>query len=205
MLPRQLPPGTTLRSLVTELLPDDHRKNVPADAGEARVGVRFGGGSCYLLVASGSQLTVTETPRIEPAPLLLSVEETTAQLFLDDYLGPQTLVASFEPRGIASITDPRFLRAVSAVAGVVSMSLHGFRGVTATVLLATGPDASLYDDPDVTLDIDLPAFLPILAGKVGPDEAIAEGHARLKGKKLLAMQLALTLVPYFPPRPATRR
>ena len=66
--------------------------------------------------------------------------------------------------------------------------------------LAAGPDASLYDDPEASIRIRLPAFQQILAGKIGPDEAIADGHVTLKGKKLVAMQFALALVPYFPPR-----
>jgi hypothetical protein len=205
MLARTLPPGTTLRSLVEVLIPEDHAKNVPKDAGEARVSFRFAGGPAYMLAASGDRLTVTETPRAETAPLMLSVEEATAQLFLDDWLGPQKLAPSFEPRGIGAITDARFLRRVSAVKGVISMTLDDFEGKAATLLVASGPDASLYDDPDVSLHIQLPAFLKVLAGALPPDEAISGGHVTLSGKKLVAMQFALALVPYFPARPAARQ
>ena len=66
--------------------------------------------------------------------------------------------------------------------------------------MASGPDASLYDDPDVSISIALPAFLEVLAGTLGPDQAIAEGRVKLTGKKLVAMQFALALVPYFPER-----
>jgi putative sterol carrier protein len=205
MIPRTLPAGTTLRSLIEGLIPEDHAAHVPADAGDARVSFQFGGGPCYLLEASGSRLTVTETPRVEPAPLLLRVEEHTAQRFLSDWLGPQKLAPSFEPRGLTSITDARFLRRVSAVKGVISLTLDDFEGEDATLLVASGPDASLYDDPDVTIHIGLPAFLRLLAGALPPDEAITGGHVSLKGKKLVAMQFALALVPYFPARPAGRQ
>jgi putative sterol carrier protein len=200
MIPRTLPAGTTLRSLVTELLPADHAEHVPSDAGDAKVCVRFIGGSNYALTATGNKLAVTETSRVEDALLLLSVEEHTAQLFLDDWMGKQKLAPSFEPRGIASITDPRLIRRVSAVKGVLAMTLDDFEGGEATLLVASGPDASVYDDPDASLHIKLPAFLELLAGKLGPDEAIADGHVTLTGKKLVAMQFALALVPYFPAR-----
>ncbi len=133
------------------------------------------------------------------------MDEGTAQLFLDDWLGPKTLAPSFEPRGLASITDPRFLRGFATVKGVLSVTLDDFEGKSATLLVASGPDASLYDDPDASIHIKLPAFQQILAGVLAPDEAIAEGHVTLTGKKLVAMQFALTLVPYFPPRPARRQ
>jgi putative sterol carrier protein len=200
MIPRSLPAGTTLRSLVTRLIPDDHAANVPSSAGDAKVCIRFVGGSNFALTATGNKLEVAETSRVEAALLLLSIEESTAQLFLDDWMGPQKLAPSFEPRGIASITDPRLIRSVSAVKGVIAMTLDDFEGGEATLLVASGPDASVYDDPDVSLHIKLPAFLEILSGKLRPDEAIAEGHVTMTGKKLIAMQFALALVPYFPAR-----
>jgi len=200
MIPRNLPAGTTLRSFIEELLPADHAANVPRDAGDARVCVQLRGGPSFALVASGDRLTVTETPRVEAAPLLLGVDEATAQLFLDDWMGPKRLAPSFEPRVIASITDPRLIRRVAAIKGVISLTLEEFEGRDATLLVAAGPDASLYDDPEASIRIRLPAFQQILAGKIGPDEAIADGHVTLKGKKLVAMQFALALVPYFPPR-----
>jgi hypothetical protein len=204
MIARKLPAGTTLRTLIEVLIPEDHAANVPKEAGDAKVSFRFAGGASYSLSARGDRLTVTETARVEDAPLMLSVEERTAQLFLDDWLGPQRLAPSFEPRGIAAITDPRMIRRVSAVKGVISMTLDDFQGESATLLVASGPDASVYDDPDVSIHIKLPAFLQLLAGKLAPDEAIADGHVTLTGKKLVAMQFALALVPYFPPREPRR-
>jgi hypothetical protein len=200
MIPRTLPAGTTLRSFFEELLPADHLANVPHDAGDARVSVRLVGGPTYAFAVTGSQLAIRETDRIEDAPLLLSFEESTAQLFLDDWLGPQRLAPSFEPRGLASVTDPRLIRRFAAIKGVISLTLDDFDGQSATLLVAAGPDASLYDDPDATVRIRLPAFLELLAGRLGPDEAIADGHVTLSGKKLVAMQFALALVPYFPAR-----
>ena len=199
MIPRTLPAGTTLRTLVEVLIPEDHAAHVPADAGDATVSFRFAGGSSYSLQASGSRLTVTETSRVETAPLMLSVPEATAQLFLDDWLGPQRLAPSFEPRGIGAITDARLLSRFSAVRGVLSLTLDDFDGQSATLLVAAGPKASLYDDPDAELHIGLPAFLRILAGSLRPDEAITEGHVTLKGKKLVALHFALAIVPFFPP------
>jgi putative sterol carrier protein len=200
MIPRTLPAGTTLRSLVLELLPEDHAANVSKDAGTAKVCLQLRGGPCFTLLAEGDRLTATETSRVEPASLLVAVDETTAQLFLDDWMGAQKLAPTFEPRGLAAVTDARFLRRVAAVKGVISLTLDDFEGQRATVLVASGPDASLYDDVDASLTIKLPAFLSLLAGKLGPDEAILDGHVMLSGKKLVAMQFALALAPYFPVR-----
>lgn len=199
MIPRTLPAGTTLRSLVSKLIPEDHAAHVPGDAGDAKVSLHFVGGPSFLLTARGNRLDVEETPRAEQAPLMLGIEEATAQRFLDDWLGPQKLAPSFEPRGIAAITDPRLLRRVSGVRGVVSMTLDDFEGGAATLLVAAGPNASLYDDPEASVHIQMPSFLRVLAGKLRPDEAIADGHVTLQGKKLVAMQFALALVPFFPP------
>ncbi len=200
MIPRNLPPGTTLRSVMEDLLPADHAAHVPADAGDASVGVRFVDGPCYSLVATGRRLTVTETPRVVEAPLLLSVDLETAQVFLDDWLGPQRLAPSFEPRGLQSVTDARFLRRVSAVKGVMSLTLDDLDGGPATLVVAAGPDASLYDDPDASVHVGMAAFQRVLAGTLTPDAAIVDGHVALSGKKLVAMQFALAMVPYFPER-----
>lgn len=200
MIPRTLPAGTTLRSLIEELLPDDHAANVPKSAGDATLSLRIVGGPTYAFVVKGDRLTVRETPRVEPAPLLLSFDEATAQLFLDDWLGVQKLAPSFEPRGLASVTDPRLIRRFAAIKGGLELTLDDFEGQSASMLVAAGPDASLYDDPDATVRIKMPAFERLLAGKLGPDEALLEGHVLLTGKKLVAMQFALALVPYFPAR-----
>jgi len=200
MIPRTLPAGTTLRAFFERLLPDDHAANIPKDAGDATCSVRLVDGPTYALAANGDRLTVRETDRVEDAPLLLSTTAATAQLFLDDWLGPKKLAPSFEPRGLTAITDPRLIRRFAAIKGVLSLTLDDFEGTSVTLLIAAGPKASLYDDPDATVRIELPAFLELLAGTLGPDEAIVDGHVKLTGKKLVAMQFALALVPYFPAR-----
>jgi hypothetical protein len=200
MIPRTLPAGTTLRSLIEQLLADDHAANVPKSAGDATLSVRLVGGPTYAFAVNGDRLRVRETSRVEPAPLLLSFEESTAQLFLDDWLGAQRLAPSFEPRGLTSVTDPRLIRRFAAIKGVLELTLDDFEGQSVSMIVAAGPDASLYDDPDARVRIKMPAFERLLAGTLRPDEAIADGHVLLSGKKLVAMQFALALVPYFPPR-----
>ncbi len=201
MIPRTLPAGTTLRSFIEEVLPADHAANVPRDAGNAKVCVSLGAGPSYAFDVAGDRLTVRETERIEDAPLLLRVEQATAQAFLDDWMGPRRLAPTFEPRGLACFTDPRLIRKVAAVTGVISLSLDDLGdGRSATLLVASGPDASLYDDPDVSLRVLLPAYLQIVAGRVRPDDALALDQVTVTGKKRIAMQYALALVPYFPAR-----
>jgi hypothetical protein len=201
MLPRTLPTGTTLRSLIEVLLPGDHRASVPSDAGDATFGLRLAGGPAYVLEAKGNALTVTEVARLEGPSLLLSTDEATAQVFLDDWMGTQRLAPKFEPRGLAAMTDPRMIRRVCQVKGVITLTLEGMPelgGRPATLFIAAGPDANLYDDPDVTVRIGAAAFEKMLSGALTPDAAISGGHVALTGKKLVAMQFALAILPYFP-------
>jgi SCP-2 sterol transfer family len=200
MIPRTLPPGTTLRSFIEELLPADHAANIAPHAGTATVGLELKGGPSYMLEVAGNQLRVRETARLEKAPLLLGMGHDTAQLFLDDWMGAQKLAPTFEPRGLLAITDPSLIRRMAAIRGTLRLTLSGFVGQDATLLVASGPDPSLYDDPDATVAIAMPAFERLLSGKLGPDQAIADGHVVVTGKKLVAMQYAVALVPYFPPR-----
>ena len=116
-------------------------------------------------------------------------------------MGPRKLAPSFEPRGLKCFTDPRLVRKVAAVKGVISLTLDDLGdGRSATLLVASGPDASLYDDPDVSIRAGLPAYLQIAAGKVRPDEALDLDQVTVTGKRRNAVQYALALVPYFPVR-----
>jgi putative sterol carrier protein len=50
----------------------------------------------------------------------------------------------------------------------------------------------------VTVEATVAVFEELLAGKIAPEDAIAEGRVTVKGNKLLAMQLALAVAPLAP-------
>ena len=65
--------------------------------------------------------------------------------------------------------------------------------------LAVGAPARKIDpDPDVTIEVSLATVERILDGKLGPEEALADGDVRVTGKRLVAGQLAFALAPLFP-------
>jgi hypothetical protein len=199
MVPHAIPPGTTLRSLLEEILPADHAANVPRDAGKARLALGFTGGRSYALSADGSRLEVRETPRVEPAPLLIGLEEASADLLLADWMGPRKLVPSFQPSGLAALTDPRLLRKLAEVDGTMAITLEGLApGRRDTMLVAAGRDPSLYDDPDVRIELSMAALSAVLTGKLRPDRALDLDGVTVLWKKRIAVQFALALVSYFP-------
>jgi len=206
MIPKNLPADTTVRSFFESVLPKEHALHVPTDAGNGTVTVRLLGGPSFRLEAIGNKLTVTPVHDGDPAPFMLTVPAAMADYFLGDWKGPRTLVPTFEPRGIVVATDARLTRRVAMVTGSIELVLDGFEDEgshvppgPATLKAAVGkrdPDAPA----DVTVNITMGVFRAFMNGKLAPDEAIVDGHVKVTGKKLVAMQFALALVPFFPPR-----
>ncbi|HXN34439.1 MAG TPA: SCP2 sterol-binding domain-containing protein, partial [Polyangiaceae bacterium] len=56
------------------------------------------------------------------------------------------------------------------------------------------------DDPDTIIEIPIAALHDILSGARGPEEALANGDVKVRGSRLLAMQLALAVAPFYPKR-----
>jgi putative sterol carrier protein len=87
--------------------------------------------------------------------------------------------------------------------GKIELALVDLDGERVAMTVAFGAAAKKTidpDDPDVTIEATVAVFEEILAGKLAPEEAIAEGRVTVKGKKLLAMQMALALAPLAPPK-----
>jgi hypothetical protein len=209
VLPASVPAGTTPRSFLTALLPAEHARLVPSRAGRARVLVHLGDDR-FLLSADGDRLNVSEftdplppTDAAEaPADVLVSFDEPTVRRFLEDWSGPRRWLPRFEPREVALLTDARLLRRLAMVMGRIELAIDDFEGSRAAVTLAAGSRAikNLDADPDVSVELSMDTFERLLAGTLGPDEAIADRHVTVRGKTLVAMQFALALVPFFPPK-----
>jgi putative sterol carrier protein len=199
MIPKNLPADTTPRSFFESVLPEEHALHVPGDAGAGSVTVRLLGGPSFRLDAAGSTLTVTEVRDGERAAFLLTVPFAMAEHFLADWKGPRTLVPTFEPRGIVVATDARLIRRVAMVSGSIQLELDGFEAGRATLKAAVGKRDA--DDPaDVEVHIGMETFKRMMNGEIAPDEAIVDGHVTVTGKRLVAMQFALALCPFFPPK-----
>ena len=205
MLPLSIPPGTTPHALITELLPRDHARLVPAGSGRARVFVHVGDAR-YTLDVDGEKVAVhageraDETDRFD---LELATDAATLQRFLDDWSGPKRWPPKFTPGGgVAILTDPRLLRRLSMVTGRIELAIADFEGRRVALTLAAGSKAARDDrsPPDVVVELSMDAFERLLDATLSPDEAIADAEVTVSGKKLVAMQFALALVPFFPPR-----
>jgi len=212
VLPIAIPAGTTLRSLVTEVLPAAHAALVPAGAPADvfRAVIAVDGGESFTVEIRGAKMDVREGEREQKklVDFWITFDEDVAERFLEDWSGPQRFAPKFVPPGdVKAPTDPRLLKRLAMVSGKVELALDDFpmdegpRRIAMT--LASGAAAKRTidrDDPDVVVEATSDAFLRLLAGSMTPEEAIAESHVAVRGKRLVAMQFALALAPFFPAR-----
>jgi hypothetical protein len=211
MLPFEIPTGTTSRTLFETVLPDAHKKLVPASAGkdELTLAVRIGGNEAlseggsahgHTFTFRGSDVTVDASER--PANLWIAVQKKTLDRFLADWMGERRFAPKFTPRGGALLlTDPRIMKRLVMVTGCIELALPDFEGERASFFVGAGGGRKIDIDPespDVVIEATVPTFERLLAGALPPDEAISGSHVTIRGKKLVAMQFAFALAPFFP-------
>jgi hypothetical protein len=216
MLPLPLPPGTTLASLVETLLPAAHAASVPASAPREPITLVLSlAGSrdataatppprVYTLVVRGPTLTVS---RDEAATrdVWIHAEGVIADHFVADWsagasLAPRWKTVPGKAEVPALLTDPRILRRVQMVNGRVELALSDFSLGRAALTLASGAAAKKPIEPgraDVTIELTMKTFDQVLAGELRPDTAIADGRFALSGKKMIALQYAFAIGPFF--------
>ncbi|HWL89574.1 MAG TPA: SCP2 sterol-binding domain-containing protein [Polyangiaceae bacterium] len=221
MLPNFVPAGTSGESFFERVLPDAHRSQVPADASAGEYVVRV----CianrhpeddrtdeidlvasYLYTIHGREISATKAsgadmPRVH---LSLVVDQAALDFFLADWSGPRRFAPSFVPaQGVQLITDPRVLKRLAQATGRIELRLADFEGGDARLLVsAAGGRKHALDTytADATIETKVTIFEELLAGRLRPDEAIADAHVTVRGKKLVAMQFAFALAPFFPGR-----
>ena len=204
MFPVEVPPGTTLESLFLEVLPKAHALMVPKSAGADRFVVvqEVRGHGTYTLDIRGADLVAREGAADKP-DFWMTVTEETAQLFLDDWLGPRTLAPKTFPKDLIGISDPRLLKRLSMVSAKAELALTDVAGQRVSLVAASGGAAKKLiepDDPDVVLEVTADTFLRLVDGSLPPEDAIADGAVTVRGKRLLAMQYALAFAPFYPKR-----
>lgn len=219
MLPFQAPAGTTARDYLFRVVPDAHRDLVPTttagnfarDGKHWSVRVQLLGETAFRYLVDGAALTVTDDSRNadDQAHLVLALEKLDVERFLADWSGPRRYVPKFEPHGAALVTDPRVLSRVAQVTGSLAAVVPDFDGGAVRLSIAAfGGKLGRFDPrddaPDVSVDLPSRLLEQLLGGTLAPDAALASGHVALRGKKLVAMQLAFALAPFFPPPPAAR-
>ncbi len=203
-----LPPGTTLRSLVEEVVPEMHRTLVPkTEAGRYTVSVTLaqrGAGDAFELAVNGAEVKASRGAG--GGDVALWVDATIAQAFLDDWAGIGRFRPKFVPKaGPTAPTDPRLLKRVAMVSGVFELALtdfeHAGRKTRAAIRIALGAAGKkpLDEDTkvDVTLETTVATYERLLAGDVPPEEALDHPDVAVRGKRFIAMQAALALAPWL--------
>ena len=204
MFPLEVPPGTTLGTLFSDVLPKVHAQMVPASAGAERYVVvqRIEGFETYTFEIRGPKLEVRVGAADKPDFWVL-VPRANVELFLDDWLGPKRLVPKSVPKEIVAVSDPRILKRLAMVSSKTELALTDLDGRRVSLTAASGAAAKKpieADDPDVVLEADADTFLRVVEGSLPPEDAIADGAITVRGKRLLAMQLALAFAPIYPKR-----
>ncbi len=205
MFPFEIPEGATVRSLVTEVFPDTHAKLVPASAGSTpfTIVLALEGEGSFTATVKGPSVVVREEEARE-RNVWISGNARHADRFLEDWKTERRFVPKFAPAGdVALMSDPRVLSRLIMASGKIELALVDLDGERVAMTVAFGAAAKKTidpDDPDVTIEATVAVFEEILAGKLAPEEAIVEGRVAVKGKKLLAMQMALALAPLAPPK-----
>jgi putative sterol carrier protein len=202
MFPIDIPAGTTLETLFTEVVPSLHERLVTDDSTDEYVAVvRVEDGPSYTYVIRGSSIRVDEG-EADRVKLWIAFKRDTVELFLADWMGPKRFVPTYvPPGGIVLFTDPRILKRLVIASGKLEIALSDFEGGRVAMTVACGDAAKKgidTDDPNVVLEGKTRALEKVLSGELAPEEALVDGDVSVKGNRFVAMQVALALAPFYP-------
>jgi hypothetical protein len=199
----EIPPNTTIRSLVESVAPALHARLVPDDAptDALAVNVRIEDAGSWTAYIRGREMRVVEG-EADRATLWLFTTARTVELFLEDATGPRRLAPKFEPTAATPLlSDPRLVRRVAMAHGRIELVLRDVGGERLAIVLGFGSAARKPidpDDADVVVEAGLATVERILAGTLPPEEALADGDVAVHGNRMLALQLALAVAPFYP-------
>ncbi len=206
MLPLEIPPGTTVESLVTKLVPELHARLVgeggPGD--ELSIALRIDGTASWTLRICGARMSVEEG-EAERVTLWLYATKRDVARFLEDALGLGLLAArSVRPGDVATMTDPRVLKRLALASGRMELGVRDASGERLGAVLGFGAAARRPIDPenpDAVVEASLTTVQRVLSGETRPEEALADGSVSVRGNRFLPMQLALALAPFWSAKP----
>jgi putative sterol carrier protein len=199
----EIPPDTTIQSLIESVAPALHAqwvsKDAPADA--LTVNVRIEDAGSWTVVIRGAEMHVTAGEVDRPA-LWLFTTARTVDLFLEDAAGARRLVPDFEPgAGAIILSDPRLVKRAAMAHGRIELALRDLDGERLAIVFGFGHAARKRidpDDADVVVEAGLGTIERMLAGALAPEEALADGDVTVRGNRMLALQLALAVAPFYP-------
>jgi hypothetical protein len=203
MLPIEIPPGTTVESLVTEVAPALHARMVGADAPQDvfTVAVRIEGRGEWEVRIRGREMKVEAGEPKRPT-LWMHTTELAVERFLADAQGPKRLMPKFLPAGpVMTASDPRLLKRVAMATGRIELTVVDDDGERLSMAFGFGSAAHKGIDPedaDVVVETRMATLERVLRGELGPEEALADGDVKVRGNRFLAMQLALAVAPFYP-------
>ncbi len=209
MLPLDLPPGTTIESLVTEAIPAMHAR-LAGEGGPKQdftVAVRVEGLASWTVHIRGREMRVVQGEAQRPT-LWMHTTAEMADRFLADALGPRRLVpeiGSPSPAAgsVLTLTDPRVVSRVAMASGRIELAARDAEGGRLAVVFGFGNAARKPidpDDPDTVLEVSVATLHRVLRGECGPEEALSSHEVTVRGSRLLAMQLAFAIGPFYPKR-----
>jgi hypothetical protein len=203
MLPIEIPEGTTVASLVTEVVPELHGRMVGADApiDPFSVAVQIDGEGSWVVHIRGREMTVEEGETERPT-LWLHTTAAAVERFLEDAMGPKRLLPRFAPvAGVGTMSDPRVIKRVAMASGRIELAALDEDGQRIAMVFGFGSAARRPIDPedaDVVVEARLSTIERVLGGQLGPEEALADGDVTVRGNRFLALQLALAVAPFYP-------
>ncbi len=203
MLPLDIPAGTTIESLITEVIPTLHARLVPAEAPSDALDVALHVDGCgsWTMRIRGRTMTVEEGTDARPT-LWVYATDRSAERFLEDAAGPRRLTPRFgSVGGVATMSDPRVIKRVAMASGRVELATTDENGDRMAVVFGFGAAARRDIDPeeaDVVIETQLATMDRVLRGELAPEDALSDGGVTVRGNRLLAMQLALAVAPFYP-------
>jgi putative sterol carrier protein len=203
MLPIEIPAGTTVESLVTEVVPALHARMVPDDAPADVfvVAVRVDGRGDWTVTIRGREMKVAEGAAARPT-LWVHATERSVERFLEDAIGPKRFFPKFAPAGgVVTMSDPRVIKRVAMASGRIELALADVDGGRIAIVLGFGEAARKGIDPEeaeVVVETRMATLERVLGGQLGPEDALADGDVKVRGNRFLAMQLALAVAPFYP-------
>lgn len=206
MFPLDIPPGTTIESLVTEVMPALHAR-LAGDGGPDdafTVAVRIDGRGGWTVRIRGREMRVDEGEERRPT-LWMYTTEDMAERFLQDALGPRRLLPKIAPNvaqagGVLTMSDPRVIKRVAMASGRIELAVLDEDGGRLAVVFGFGDAARRPidpEDPDTIAETPIATLECVLRGERGPEEALSSGEVTVRGSRLLAMQLALAIAPFY--------
>jgi putative sterol carrier protein len=200
-----IPAGTTIQSFVEDVVPAIHAELVPTDAPREPyvIAVRVGDEEGWTVHIQGPEMRVIAGEAERPT-LWLFTTNRAVERFLEDATGPRRFLPKFEPvggaGGAAVLSDPRIVRRVAMANGRIELAVND-DGEHLAIVLGFGTATRKRIDPedaDVVIETSMGTLERVLAGTLAPEDALVDGNVKVRGNRMLALQLALAVAPFYP-------